>query len=185
MAEIIKRLYISGYQSFEMGVFNQKDPRVTIIKRVLKRELKNYLENGLEWVMTGGNLGCEIWAGQVALELKKEYPELKLAMILPFEEFGGKWNEANQLLLTELQGKADFVDSVSHHPYQNPVQFRNYTQFMLQHTDGALLVYDPEFPGKTKFLLSAIEKFQEQNDYLLQTISMDDLENSYDLDDSV
>lgn len=185
MAEIIKRLYISGYQGFEMGIFNQKDPWVTVIKHALKRELKNYLENGLEWVMTGGTLGCEIWAGQVALELKEEYPELKLALIFPFEEFGSKWNENNQLLLTELKTKADFVDSVSHHPYQNPVQFRNHTEFLLNHTEGSLLIYDPEFPGKTKYLLASIERFQEKNPYELQMISMDDLENSYDFEDSV
>ncbi|GCF93665.1 UPF0398 protein [Enterococcus florum] len=185
MPEIIKRLYITGYKSYEIAVFNQKDPKISIIKRVLKQEIQHYLENGLEWVIVSGELGTETWAGQVVHILKTEYPDLKLGLIFPFEEFGGNWNEANQLQLNELKQQADFIDSVSHRPYQSPQQFRNHAQFLLEHTDGALLVYDEEYPGKTRFFLSSIHRFQKNHPYSLQMITMDDLENSYDSGDSV
>ena len=48
-----------------------------------------------------------------------------------------------------------------------------------------MLVYDNEYPGKSKFFLADVEKFQEQNPYDLLTITMDDLENSSDFGDSV
>lgn len=36
MNETIQRLYVTGYQSYELGIFNEKDPRVKVIKNVLK-----------------------------------------------------------------------------------------------------------------------------------------------------
>lgn len=185
MKEIIKRLYVTGYQSYELGIFNENDPRVQVIKNILKRELINLIENGLEWVMISGNLGTEMWAGQIIKELKVEYPEISLAVILPFKEFGSNWKEPNQLLLSELVQIADFVDSVSHQTYQNPLQFKNHINFLLQHTDGALVVYDSEYPGKSKFFLADVERFQAKNSYDLFTITMDDLENYSDFGDSV
>ena len=185
MNETIQRIYVTGYQSYELGIFSEQDPRVQVIKNVLKKELTALIENGLEWVMISGSLGTEIWTGQVVKELKQEYPEIKLAVIFPFEEFGNNWKEHNQLLLSELIQTADYVDSVSHQPYQNPQQFKNHVNFLLQHTEAALLVYDTEYPGKSKFFLADVEKFQEQNPYDLLTITMDDLENSSDFGDSV
>lgn len=185
MIETIRRLYVTGYQSYELGIFNEKDPRVKVIKNVLKKELGALIENGLEWVMISGSLGTELWAGQVINELKESYPEIQLAIIFPFEEFGSNWKEHNQLFLNELVQRADYVDSVSHKPYQNPIQFKNHVSFLLHHTDAALVVYDTEYPGKSRFFLADVEKYQEQNPYELLTITMDDLENSSQFGDSV
>ena len=48
---------------------------------------------------------------------------------------------------------ADYVEAVSHQPYQSPSQLKNHTRFILEHTVGCLLIYDEEFPGKTKYFL--------------------------------
>lgn len=182
---MIKRLYITGYQSYELGIFNENDPRVKVIKNVLKKELTALIENGLEWVMISGALGTEVWAGQIVSELKQEYPEIQLALIFPFENFGSNWKEQNQLLLSELRQKADYVNAVSHQSYQNPRQFKNHISFLLNHTDGALVIYDSEYPGKSKFFLADVEKYQQKKAYELLTITMDDLENYSELGDSV
>lgn len=185
MKEIIHKIYITGYQSYEMGIFNEKDPRVKVIKNVLKNHLITLLEDGLEWVMVSGALGVETWGAQVAFELQQDYPELKVAVIFPFQDFGKQWKEANQLILADLTGRADFFDAVSHKPYENPQQFRNHTQFLLSHTDASLVVYEDEFPGKTRFFIASCEKYQAQNDYQLLKITLDDLENSLEFGDSV
>lgn len=33
----LKVMYISGYRSFELGVFKENDPKITVIKKVLKK----------------------------------------------------------------------------------------------------------------------------------------------------
>ena len=36
--DTIKVMYISGYRSFELGIFKDNDPKMTVIKKVLKNE---------------------------------------------------------------------------------------------------------------------------------------------------
>lgn len=173
----LRRVYFTGYRSFEVGVFQENDPKIKVLKKVIKIRILELLDMGLEWVILSGNLGVEQWVSEVIVEMKNDFPELKVGVIFPFEEFGANWNEKNQLKLSEMKQQADYVNAVSHQPYQNPQQLRNHTQFLLQHTDGSLLLYDEEFPGKTSFFLKDAKHFQEKNDYQIVTISMDDLQN--------
>lgn len=173
----LKVMYISGYRSFELGVFKENDPKITVIKKVLKKEIQQLVAEGLEWVLTSGNLGIETWVTEVVAELKQEYPELKLGIIYPFKEFGNNWNENNQEKLRMTEQLADYVEAVSHQAYQSPSQLRNHTRFLLDHTDGCLLIYDPEFPGKTQYFLKEAQTYQQDHSYEIRLVSMDDLQN--------
>lgn len=175
--DTIKVMYISGYRSFELGIFKDNDPKMTVIKKVLKNELTQLVEEGLEWVIISGNLGVELWAGEVVAEMKTDYPELKLGIIYPFAEFGNGWNENNQEKKRLVEQLSDYRESVSHQPYQSPSQLRNHTQFILQHTDGTLLIYDPEYPGKKDYFFKDAQKYQGSHPYEIRTVSMDDLQN--------
>ncbi|WP_246616562.1 DUF1273 domain-containing protein [Vagococcus lutrae] len=178
MVVLIKRLWLSGYRSYELGVFKKNDPKEKVIKHVLKERLIHLIENGTEWIITSGNLGVELWGLEIAEELKKLYPELKTSLLFPFDEFGSQWNETNQLALSTAKSKADFVDSVSHQPYHSPSQLKNHTQFLITHTDGALFVYDPEFEGKLSYAYRDIQQTQETSPYFLELISMFDLQDA-------
>ncbi|MFC4709734.1 DUF1273 domain-containing protein [Enterococcus eurekensis] len=178
-------LIITGYRNYEIGVFQDKDMKIKIIKKVIREALITLIEDGLKWVIVSGNLGVELWAAEVVIELKKVYPEIKLALIFPFEGWGGNWNEKNQQLLNTVKLQADYVNSTSHQPYQNPSQLKNHTRFLLEKTKGCLLVYDEDYPGKTSYFLKDARHFQEQQAYLIQQITMDDLENAIYFGDSI
>ena len=64
---------IVGYRNFDLGIFNDKDPRIKIIKKAIQRDLTRLLEEGAEWLIFTGNLGFEVWALEVAKELQKDY----------------------------------------------------------------------------------------------------------------
>lgn len=176
----MRRLWITGYRSYELNVFKDDDPKVVVIKDVIKRELKNYLEESDEefWLITGPQLGVEQWSAEEALKLKQDYPQLKVSIMLPFTEFGQQWNESNQTKLANLQSAVDFSASVSDHPYQSPQQLRTFQHFMLTHTDEALLIYDPDHEGKGKYDYQAIQKFQANHDYSYRLIDFDELQEA-------
>ncbi len=181
--QTIQTLVITGYRSFELGVFQDKDPKIKVIKKVIKNSLQQYVEEGVEWVLISGNLGVEIWAGEIVLELQKEYPELKLGIIFPFGKFGEQWNEKNQQVLNELKTQANYVNATSHSIYNNPGQLKIHSKFLLEHSGGALVIYDEEYPGKTQFFFRDAQVYAEENAYLIDQISMDDLQNtSFDSD---
>ena len=59
---------VVGYRNFDLGIFNEKDHRIKIIKKAIQRDLTHVLEEGAEWLIFTGNLGFEAWALEVAKE---------------------------------------------------------------------------------------------------------------------
>ncbi|KRM91750.1 DUF1273 domain-containing protein [Fructilactobacillus florum] len=175
----MSRAWITGYRSYELGIFNPKDPKAQVVFTALQSALQQLLEAGCTWIITGAQLGIEQWTVQIAHQLKQQYPQqFEIGVILPFADFGTQWNEANRARLQATLSRADFSASVSEHPYTSPQQLKNYQQFMLSHTDQALLVYDTEQLGKPEYDYRAILQFREHQVYPFQIIDFDDLEET-------
>ena len=59
----MKRLWVTGYRSYELSIFSDKDPKLTVIKYTLTNYFKSLLEEGkIDWIISGANLGIEQWA---------------------------------------------------------------------------------------------------------------------------
>ncbi|AYA76794.1 hypothetical protein DOE78_15830 [Bacillus sp. Y1] len=174
---MIKMVYISGYKASELGIFKENDPGVVYIKLAIKKALLKLIDQGLEWVMVSGQLGVEMWAAEVVIELrKKDYPDLKLAIITPFLDQEGNWSDKNKEWYHSIIQKADYVDSVTKRKYDSPAQFRLKNQFAIKKTDALLLVYDEERDGSPKYLLQTAKHYQENNEYPITQINFYDLQ---------
>lgn len=172
------RLWVTGYRSYELNVFGTKDPKIVIIKYALTNYFKALLENNeLDWVITGANLGVEQWAAEVTTNLRTDY-SVRVSIMIPYEQFASHWNEKNQVNYLKLKDKVDFFASTSDNSYQSPAQLRNYQNFMITHTDHALMVYDEEHPGKPKYDYNLIKKYQENHRYQLDLIDFYDLQDA-------
>ena len=174
---MIKRLFVSGYRSYELGIFSEDDDKLFFVKEFLKASLSQYIQNGVEWVITSGQLGIELWTAEIVEELRDEYPNLQLGLLLPYQEYGNSWNEKNQLLLQKAIEQADYMNYTSHEPYKHGGQLSRNAQFILNNTDGLLLIYDNEYEGKSSYLYEQVKAHQEAHDYLLDQIYMDDLQS--------
>lgn len=177
---MIKNLYVTGYRSYELGVWSEEDPKLTIVKEAIKAALIRYLENGLEWVVITGNLGVELWTGEVVIDLRQDYPDLKYSILYPYLNFGKNWNEKNRSLLEKINAGADYTNATSHQDYQNPGQLKSNQAFVIRNCHGSLLVYDREFEGTPKYSLQAIEAYQSKEEHSLEMISMYDLQEVAD-----
>ncbi len=177
---LVKKLLISGYRSYEMNIFDETDPKYLYLKKFLENRIIRYIEDGVEWFVIGGQLGTELWAGEIILELKEEYPEIQLAVILPYTSFESNWNETNQELFKRVTHQADYVNFSSNKDYESPKQLRGNQVFMIRNTDGAFLVYDrmneASADGKPKYLYELMEIYQEQTDYSLELASFEEIE---------
>lgn len=177
---ILKRLLVSGYRSYELNIFDQTDPKYKYLRKFIENRLKTFIEDGVEWFIIGGELGIELWAAEVILELKEDYPDINLAVIFPYTSFGEKWNETNKGLLERIIHEADYVNYSSNKPYESPGQLHANQVFNIKNTDGAFLVYDTmneaSAAGKPKFLYDLILRYQEQSDYSLQLASFEEIE---------
>ena len=171
----VKTIYVTGYRAHELGIFNDKHPGIAVIKKALYDQLYQLCDAGLEWIVISGQLGVESWAAETVLELKKQFPTIKYSVITPFLEQEKNWNEQKQAQYMNIINNADFVTSVTKRPYEAPWQFIEKDKFIINNTDGILLVYDEDNEGSPKYILKLVEKYMEQNDYELIRI------NAYDL----
>ena len=177
----MKRLWTTGYRAYELGVFDEKNPKVAVIKDVLQKQLRYQLDSTSEdfWLITGPQMGVERWSIESALTIKVDYPQLKIALMEPYADFAARWNENNQARFAAIKAPVDFAGRVNEKKYESPEQLRAYQNFMLHYTDGALLIYDPEHEGKTVWDWRAINRYREQNaDYSMRMIDFDELQEA-------
>lgn len=176
----MKSILISGYRSYELNIFNQTDPKLLYLKEFIKDRLVQYIENGVEWFVITGQLGIELWAGEVLLELKEEYPEVSLAVLLPFTGFGENWNETNKTMFEEIIHQADYVNYTSNKDYESPAQLKGNQIFSVRNTDGAFIIYDTmvgeSADGKPKYLYELILQYQENSTYELNLVGFEEIE---------
>lgn len=173
---MIKSIYVTGYRPYELGIFNDKHPGIIIIKKAVEDQLKSLLDEGLEWVVISGQQGVELWTAEVVIELKKDYPNLKYAMITPFLNYENNWNEVNQQKFHYVKSNADFYTSVTKRNYEAPWQFIEKDKFIVQNTDAILLIYDEDNEGSPKYVKKYVETYMEEANYEMIKITAYDLQ---------
>jgi uncharacterized phage-like protein YoqJ len=172
----LKNVTITGYKPHELGIFKKDHEAAQFIKKAIIKELIPMIEEGLEWVIISGQLGVELWAAEVVLDLQLHLPDLKLAVLTPFYGQEESWSEANKEWYESILAGADFVESISHKPYENPKQFYMKNQVLLHKTDAAIIMYDPEKEGSPKFFYEAAKRYREKKDYQIKEINFYDLQ---------
>ncbi|MCA1054591.1 DUF1273 domain-containing protein [Rossellomorea aquimaris] len=168
---------LTGYKSFELGIFKQEEKAIHYIKQALRKELLSLLDEGLEWVTISGQLGVELWGAEVVFELQEEYPDLKLAVLTPFLDQEENWNDTNKEYYEMILSQADFVDSISKEPYKSPQQFRNRNLLFLHKSQYLVVLYDVEKEGSPKYFYEEARRYQESHpEFQIRSISFQDLQ---------
>jgi uncharacterized phage-like protein YoqJ len=167
---------VTGYKSFELGIFKENDPALKYIKKAIQKQLESLLEEGLEWVLISGQMGIELWTAEVVFDLQLEYPDLKLAILTPFLKQEEKWNEKNKEFYDMILSQADFVDSVSKQPYVSPAQFRNRDNLLLHKSDTVVILYDEEKEGSPQYFYQTAKQYQENHPLEIRQITFMDLQ---------
>ncbi|WP_096202281.1 DUF1273 domain-containing protein [Bacillus sp. FJAT-45350] len=172
----MKVVAVSGYKGHELGIFNQKHEGIRYIKKAIRQRIISLIDEGLEWVIISGQLGVELWAAETVYDLQTDYPNLKVAVLTPFLNQEKNWNEETQEYYQHILGQADFVESISKKEYENPTQLRMKNEYIIQKSDGLLLLYDEEKEGSPLFYLKPAKKRQAQENYIIVMITPYDLE---------
>ncbi|MCT8137980.1 DUF1273 domain-containing protein [Anaerobacillus sp. CMMVII] len=176
---MVKVLAVTGYKTHELGIFDEKHPGIKYIKKVLEKRLLSFIDDGLEWVLISGQLGVELWCAEVVIELKRNYPQLKLAVLTPFLNQESNWNELKKEQYNRVLQQADFVDSITKREYENPSQLKLKNQFIIEKSDGLLVIYDDDKPGSPSYYITYAKARTENSNYQLFYIFPDEIEQVY------
>ncbi|MEC3885896.1 DUF1273 family protein [Halobacillus litoralis] len=173
----MKTIVVTGYKPMEMGIFKNNDPKVDFVKEAIKKRLLSYIEEGLQWVLISGQMGVELWTAEVVLDLKEEY-EIKLGVLPPFENQEERWPEDLKLVYEEITMIADFYQPIYNKGYEGPYQFKAKDQFLIDHSEGCLVLFDEDTEGSPQYFLRLAKKAQDQGSYEIVYITPLDLEET-------
>ncbi len=178
----IVNLLATGYRAHELNIFNQKHEAIPYIKAAATSRLVPLLEDGLEWLLSPGGYGFDLWAVEAALELKRDYPQLKVSILTAYANVDEKWKDDRKLYYEELLRQVDHHASVSKQPYEGVWQLTARDSLLVRKSDAMLLFYDEEMgEGSPRYFKERALKRQETgDDYPLLTISAETVQSIAD-----
>ncbi len=97
------------------------------LKKALIKQLVKLIDEGATDFYAGGAVGCDMLCESAVIELREQYPHIKLHLVLPCpaEEQTAKWSENDKREYMELLSAADTVEICSEHYYDGCMKVRN------------------------------------------------------------
>lgn len=95
------------------------------VKKKLIKTISECIDNGYRFFGAGGALGFDTLAAQSVLELKKEYPHIKLILVLPCQNQTRGWDEKEVHEYERIKSAADKVVYTSDCYFNGCMQKRN------------------------------------------------------------
>ena len=95
------------------------------IKKRLEQAIMDLINEGVIYFGAGGALGFDTLAAQTILDLKEEYPQIKLILVLPCKEQTAKWKQRDIDMYEYIKSRCDKYVYTSEHYYDGCMQKRN------------------------------------------------------------
>ncbi|MGG6310885.1 DUF1273 domain-containing protein [Paenibacillus macerans] len=184
----MKNILVTGYRAHELGIYSNKHQGIPYIRQAIEGRLVPLLEEGLEWVITPGQYGVDLWACEAVFELKKRYPQLKCSIITAYSHQEEKWSDEKKSYYEQILRQVDHYAAASKEGYIGRWQFTARDELLFRKTDGLLLVYDEDAgEASPKFFKERALKKQAETGYIylnigseeIQAIANDDQELAY------
>lgn len=172
-------LAVSGYKPHELGIFQEKHEQLPFLKMAIKRKLIQLIEEYVvEWIVTSGQPGVELWAAEAALQLSEDtYPHLKVATLAPFYNQEERWNDAVKQLYHFVCMNSHYHDYITKRPYDSPQQLRLKNQFIIDKSDAFLVLYDEYTEGSPIYYLREAKKKADATNYPIFYLTPEDIED--------
>ncbi|WP_018922385.1 SLOG family protein [Salsuginibacillus kocurii] len=170
-------LAVSGYKPPELGIFQPDAKEIEFIKMTLKKRLLAFVEEGGEWLLSSGQPGVEQWAVEAAIELQNDYA-VGLAIFPPFEGQESIWPEIAQERYAYLKEAVDHYQPLYQGGYDGPYQLRAKNDFLVDKSEGLLLLYDEDQPGSPRFMLEAARRKEQNSNYSILFITPDEVQDT-------
>ncbi len=79
------------------------------LSKALEKAIVESIENGYRYFGAGGALGFDTMAALTVLKLKKQYPQIKLILVLPCENQTRNWKNDDICRYEQIKKQADKV----------------------------------------------------------------------------
>ena len=119
--------------------YPESDERCTALKEKLRSLIVKLMEEeGVTHFISGMAQGVDMYAAEIVLELKKQYPQITLECAIPYERQAVRWPEALRDRYFSIAEHCDQETMLQTHYTQDCLWKRN--QYMVDHADIVLAV---------------------------------------------
>lgn len=121
----------------------------------LKTILVQLIEDGYLYFGAGGALGFDTLAAQAVLDLKQQYPQIKLILVLPCLSQANSWSEKDKQMYEYIKEQADKVVYTSQEYTRGCMHKRN--RHLIDNS-SACITYLTESKGGTAYTVDYAQK---------------------------
>ena len=114
----------------------------------LRKAIKELVKQGIVFYGVGGALGFDTLAAQTVLDMKKEYPQLRLILVLPCEDQTRGWRSEDIAVYSDIKRRSDKVVYVSREYTPDCMHRRN--RHLVDHS-GTCICYLTRNSGGTAY----------------------------------
>ena len=117
----------------------------------LRRVIEEQIKAGIVFYGAGGARGFDTLAAQTVLDMKKEYPQLRLILVLPCEDQTRGWRSEDIAVYEDIKCRSDKVVYVSREYTQDCMHRRN--RHLVDHS-GTCICYLTRSTGGTAYTVN-------------------------------
>lgn len=103
-----------------------------MLQSLLYSEIRTAIRDGADTFYTGTARGVDIWAAEIVLHFKKQYPELKLICVLPYAGQGANLSGTERYRFQTMLHAADETVCICEHYRKDCYAMRN--RYMIAHS---------------------------------------------------
>ena len=127
-------------------VMSDQEKQIAAVR--LRQVIAELVKEGVVYYGAGGALGFDTLAAQTVLEMKKEYPQLRLILVLPCEDQTRGWRSEDIAVYEDIMRRSDKVVYVSREYTPDCMHKRN--RHLVGHS-GACICYLTRSSGGTSY----------------------------------
>ena len=103
-----------------------------MLQSLLYSEIRTAILDGADTFYTGTARGVDLWAAEIVLHFRKQYPELKLICVLPYAGQGANLSGTERYRFLTVLHAADGTVCMCEHYQKNCYALRN--RYMIRHS---------------------------------------------------
>ena len=137
--------------------FNENDNRCLKVKKILRTEIIEAIKHGYTTFFSGMAIGFDLICAETVIDLKKDFPNIKLIGVLPCRNQDYKWTEQNKTRYRKLLEKLDGIRCI-YDEYIGKQCMIERNKFMVNNSSLMIALFD----GKASGTKSTIEYAKSQ-----------------------
>ena len=146
----------TGYRPQKLPWTEETDPRCLALKARLRAAIEDACRCEMEHFICGMAQGCDLYFGELVLEVKQDWPEITLEAAMPCPTQADGWPEAERERWQRLLDACDYETMVQDHYSPGCMMRRN--RYMVDHAAMLIAVYDGQSGGTQRTVEYALRR---------------------------